>query len=167
MMMAGAARLWRALWVALFALACGPGVADFTRDLGDGYSFVSTGPFQKYVLFGDDYAVRNLVVDLAHDDRFIVGLRLVAEEYECQPGPTLSTMITPAVEYWLVEKSSGEVHGPLSRRAFDEERERLGVPAGLQLDSTRAQESLARFSNPSLESKVESGVCRPFDSGAP
>lgn len=144
-------------------LGCGPGVADFSRELGDGYSYVSTGPLQKYILAGGDFAVPNLVVDVDHDNDFIVAMRLVVEEYECEPGPTLTEIVTPEVEYWIIEKGKSRVLGPLAPADFNRLGRQLGLSEDLQLDEGQPREYLALAKQLNQEARVEAGECRPFD----
>jgi hypothetical protein len=155
-------------WVsgAIAVLAgCGPGVADFTRDLGGGYALVSTGPLQRYILAGEDYAVRNLVVDVDHDGEFIVSIRLAVREYQCEPGPTLTELITPEVEYWVIDKRKDRVYGPLSRADYGRLGLEMGFSDDLQLDEGRISEYLALAKQLNREARIKEGECRPFIPG--
>lgn len=154
-----------AIIVVPLVLGCGPGVADFTRDLGNGYSYVSADPLQKYVLAGNDYAVPNLVVDVAYDENFIVALRLVVQEYECEPGPILTEIVTPQIEYWIVEKKAERISGPLSRSDFEQRRHQLRLSDDLSLDEGKTQKYLARAKQLDRERRIRSGGCRPLASG--
>ena len=146
----------------LSLIGCGPGVADFSQDLGDGYSFVSAGPLQKYILLGGEYAVRNVVADFDYDEMAIIAVRLVVEEYECDPGPTLTEVVTENVEFWVIDKSERVSVGPMSLEEFQSRRQALGVVPGLRLDHSKVHEILERAKRFNRRERVESGECRPF-----
>lgn len=144
-------------------MACGPGVADFTKQLGAGYEFASAGPLQKFITGPQGVAVGNLVVDYDYDERFVIALRLIAVGYECEPGPHLTELITSNHEYWLVDKHERRVLGPYDRDTFEETRVRIGVPDELDLDLTAQDRFLARARQTGREELVRSSACRRLD----
>lgn len=131
------------LMTLLGAAGCGPGYSDFEKSLGGKFTYFSGGSLDKYILKGSQVAVGNLVASYDYDADWVIVLRVVAEEMECQPGPTADYYFTGGQEHWIINKSSDEILGPFSEEEFSTRRSRLGIPVSLQIDESEAGRAIA------------------------
>lgn len=70
---------------------------------------------------GNHVVVDQQIVDFLIQDGFLLILRKVAENYECDERGSTSiiTHYSPKTEYWIVEISGGGVLGPLNKDEFE------------------------------------------------
>ena len=114
-------------------IACWPTQSDFSAKLCGDYYIHRSSAHQISVSpiswFGDTPIIPAKIVELGHDDRFIIAkqnhLKLRGSKHSyMEPNPGLYS-------YWILDVSVPKAYGPLTEVEFEKKRKELDIPKKL------------------------------------
>ena len=115
----------------------GCGGSDFTSELCGGYYVYETSTHQVHVSSSswnsDTPRIPEKVVDLGHDDRFIIAKQNHLKRRNLRPSDTYMEPDPGVYSYWILDTSIPKVYGPLTEEEFKKTRRDLGVPVELEM----------------------------------
>lgn len=106
-------------------------MSDYTEDLGNGYLFVSESNTIQFITGPNDTTFTGLVPctvkSYASDDFHVIARQ--KDNPDCSRGDLTSL----ANNYWIIDKKSEKVYGPLDSLSFNNMKEDLSVSSSLKL----------------------------------
>ncbi|MCL1909633.1 MAG: DUF3997 domain-containing protein [Kiritimatiellaeota bacterium] len=117
----------------------GPGVQDFTAELCGNYSIWRTSAhYIKISPASGRYnestpIVPEKVVEVGHDDIFIVAKRNDLRRRGLNPNDNYMEPAPGVFDYWILDTSVPEVHGPMTLDEYAQKRQELGISENVGL----------------------------------
>lgn len=106
-------------------------MSDYTEDLGNGYLLVSESNTMQFIAGPNDTTFTGVVPctveSYASDDFHVIARQ--KDNPDCSRGDLTSL----ANNYWIIDKKSEKVYGPLDSLSFNNMKEDLSVSSSLKL----------------------------------
>ena len=149
---------------AIFLLACGAGISDFTREIqSKKYYFSQFSSDNRYIWkkvkmggsYKEEIIISKKVIEYKHNAEYIVAVRQVSNDYECSDSSFASELLK-VFDYWIIEIKTGLIHGPLSFNKYNDKIIELDIslyrkanlPSEEFLKNTQRIQILSNCGNP-------------------
>lgn len=129
--------------LALILLTGCPGLSEraANKDLGKGYFYHETANLPTITNMNSNKGIPGLVISYAKDSTYIIALEKeleisIEEKNELvKEGKYYRSAVKKGIEkYWIIDKTTDSIFGPMSKSEFIRSREVLGIPNTLKLD---------------------------------
>lgn len=128
------------IFVFLIILAsCGR--ADYAKKIGNGYQYSYTSSIGRRIVKNLNVVVDTAVLGYASNKGFIIAVRLVGQKYRCKSkrielAGSVSQQVNfiDQLEYYLVNKKTGEIQVFLNKKEFYSQAALIGIKNELDID---------------------------------
>lgn len=121
--------LFLAILLSLSSCSRDPFNDDFIFDLTGGYQLIRTSTYMVTIEHSADnrrLSIPAQVVELAWNDRFILGKQQVIRARGNVPGDTVPVSILGSFNYWIIDLNQTNRYGPMTEVEFAEKVKALG-----------------------------------------
>jgi hypothetical protein len=121
------------LIIILILSGCGPGVSDFTEDLGNGYKYHRNSPLDRFIapnMWNDQTPIiPSKVVEFEKHGDYVLAKREIVEI-----GSSGSRAGSGRFDFWILNTATPSASGPLSKNTFVWLLEDLELSIGFELE---------------------------------
>jgi hypothetical protein len=119
--------------IILILSGCGPGISDFSEDIGNGYKFHRNSPMDKFIA-PDRWNKQTPIIPTKVVEFEIHGDFVLAKREIVEIGPSGSRVGSGRFDYWVLNTATPNVTGPLPKEKFTEQLNNLKLTPEFRLE---------------------------------